>query len=197
MAYQFKQNDYLSWSKDGRSGQSLSPAARANYEQYLYEQAQAQKAVDALKADYEAKYNEAKTANESRYADILSGYDERYNTAAKTLEGMGDAEKKVLASNFNRVRASASQGLINSGLYSSTIVPSVMTSIGKQESESLGSLNENLRQQRLSIQAALSGDKLKFMENREDTYPSLELYLQQLQQYGNTVGAGYNALTGR
>lgn len=137
-------------------------------------------------------YNEAKAANEQRYSDILKGYEDRYSTALNTLEGAGKQESADIKQQYKELAAEGSQGLVNSGLYNTTIAPTMAMGYAKQEAGAQNRLNESLRQQKLNLQTGLSQDKLSFMERREDTYPDYSSFLNLMQQggYGTSTNIG-------
>ena len=180
--------------------------------------------------EYQTAYNEAKAANEARYQEILAGYGTRYNTAMETLgqtrtditgklasnraevlgglEGLGKEELAAIARQYTKERASASQGLISSGLHSTTVAPAVLGGVTRREGYAMGEARERLRREKLGyisqlgtqeLQAlkemsaqellaktGLKKEELDFMERREDEYPSESLYVQLMQGLGSS-----------
>jgi len=193
---------------------------------------QAQRAAQArtLSKEYQTAYNEAKTANETRYQEILTGYKSRYNTAQDTLastrtavtgklasnraevmsnlQGLGDAELAGIGRQYTKERASVAQGLISSGLHSTTVAPAVLGGVTKREGYAVGEAQERLRReklryisqfgaqeltalkelsaQELMTRTGLKKEELDFMERREDDYPSESLYVQLMQGLGGS-----------
>jgi hypothetical protein len=141
-----------------------------------------------LKAEYDKAFNEAKQANEQRYNQILGGYDTLYNNTMTGLEGMGDAARKDVNTGYNRAFSQSMQGLVNSGMANSTILPSVSLNNAGQRTNALNSLNEMLRREKLGYMNNISNNKLNFMERREDTYPDMNLYTSLMNNYGNYMG---------
>ncbi|MEN6306556.1 MAG: hypothetical protein ABFD91_02270 [Anaerohalosphaeraceae bacterium] len=151
--------------------------------------------ITQLKAEYEKAYNEAKQANEQRYNQILGGYDTLYSDTMTGLEGMGDAAKKDVNTSYDKAFSQSMQGLVNSGMANSTILPSVSLNNSRQRTDALNSLNEILRRERLGYMNSITNNKLNFMERREDTYPDLNLYTSLINSYGNYLGnIGYAPL---
>ena len=134
--------------------------------------------------DWQASYDEAKTANEERYQDILKGYGDRYDTAISSLQGLGDAEKSALENAYRISGSQQQQSLVNSGLASTTIRPAVMQQNEKQKQTALSGVNERLQREKIGLQTGLSGDTLAFKERREDAYPDQSYYLELLKQAG-------------
>ena len=185
---------------------------------------------ERLTEEYQTAYNEAKAANEARYQQILAGYGTRYNQAmtglgqSRTaitgklasnraevlggLEGLGKEELAGIGRQYTRERASASQGLISSGLYSTTVAPSVLGAVGRREGYAMGEAQERLRReqlgylsqlgaqelqalkemsaQELMAKTGLKKEELDFMERREDEYPSESLYVQLMKGLGSS-----------
>ena len=102
-----------------------------------------------LKAEYEKAFNEAKTANEQRYGEILGGFNTLYSDTMSGLEGMGEAARKDVNSSYNKAFSQSMQGLVNSGMANSTVVPSVTLTNARQRNDAVNSLNEMLRRERL------------------------------------------------
>ena len=183
-----------------------------------------------LTEEYQTAYNAAKTANESRYQNILTGYQTRSDDAQTTLgqtrtavtgqlasnraevlgglKGLGEAELAGIGRQYTRERASTSQGLISSGLHSTTVAPAVQGGVTRREGYAVGEANERLRREKLGyisqlgaqelqslkelssqelfIQTGLKKEELDFMERRTDEYPSESLYVQLMQGLGSS-----------
>ena len=161
--------------------QKLWQAAASEYNYY-------KKLMTKYEGEYKQAFNEAKDANESRYAEILGGFDNLYSDTMTGLEGMGDAAKKDVNTGYNKAFSQSMQGLINAGMANSTIVPSVSLNNSRQRTDALNSLNEMLRREKLGYMNNITGNKLSFMERREDTYPDAGLYSSLMNQAGQGLG---------
>jgi len=183
-----------------------------------------------LTEEYQTAYNEAKAANEARYQEILAGYRTRYSTAMTHLgetrtgitaqlasnraevltglEGLGEEQLAGIGRRYTRERASVAQGLISSGLHSTTVAPSVQAGVTRREGYAVGEATERHRRERIGyisqlgaqelaalhrlsdaellMQTGLTKEELDFMERREDEYPSESLYVQLMQGLGGT-----------
>jgi len=159
-------------------------------------------------SEYQTAYNKAKAANEARYQEILAGYKTRYSTAMEGLassrkeimsgfEGLGEAQLAGIGRRYTKERASVSQGLISSGLYSTTVAPAVLGGVTRREGYATAEAQEQLRRERLGylrslsdrellMQTGLTKEELDFMERREDEYPSESLYVQLMQGLGSS-----------
>jgi len=180
--------------------------------------------------EYQTAYNEAKAANEARYQEILTGYKTRYSTAMthlgetrtaitgklasnraevlSGLQGLGEEELAGIGRQYTRERASTAQGLISSGLHSTTVAPAVQAGVTRREGYAVGEARERLRRERLGyvsqlgaqelqslkelsdrellMKTGLTKEELDFMERRTDEYPSESLYVQLMQGLGSS-----------
>lgn len=219
-----------------RSGGVADTSAYSTYVQNIQHQkslrakAQARKQAERLMGEYQTAYDEAKAANLERYQEILTGYKTRYSTAMTGLEtsrtaikgklasnraevlgglkGLGEEELAGIGRQYTKERASASQGLISSGLYSTTVAPAVLGGVTRREGYAMGEARERLRRERLGYisslgaqelqslkelsaqelmaQTGLKKEELDFIERREDEYPSESLYVQLMQGLGSS-----------
>ena len=219
-----------------RTAGVASTSAYSSYvESYQAEQARMEKRraraqAGRLMTEYQTAYNEAKAANLQRYEEILAGYKTRYGTAMigletsrtaitgklasnraevlGSLEGLGEAELAGIGRRYTRERASTAQGLISSGLHSTTVAPAVQGGVTRREGYAMGEARERLRREKLGYvsqlgaqelqslkelsaqelmaQTGLTKEELDFMERREDEYPSESLYVQLMQGLGSS-----------
>jgi hypothetical protein len=181
---------------------------------------------------YQKAWEEARKANEDRYNQINAGYaanyqdamdwqgrsannlinqfDERYNRNMDTASGLGAQELKDIQDRFTAERGSAESGMIDRGLGNTTIRPSVLGGITRNESDALGGALDRINRLKLQTDMALSGDslanqqglhgerlglmtempqrQLDFMERRTDSYPDMDQLLNLALRYGNAEG---------
>jgi hypothetical protein len=138
--------------------------------------------VNNLLNQYVNSYNEGKAANESRYADILKGYQQREADANTLLAGMGDTAKLQLNQRYDQAGSSAAQSAIGRGLTNSSAAINMQRGLELQRNQSLMAIDEGLRKQALDYRTSLAGDRLAFMGARNDQYPGLD-QIGQLAQY--------------
>lgn len=132
---------------------------------------------------YEDAYAAAKAANEKRYGEILSGYDKQY----ASLEGAGKQEGLDISERWKNANTQGQQGLVSSGLSSTTVAPTLAAGYVKREGQDQSRLQERIQQQRLGIDT----NRLNFMERRDDVYPDLNLYATLAKNMGSGgVGMG-------
>jgi hypothetical protein len=112
------------------------------------------------------------------------------------LEGLGESAKEDIRRSYAISGAAGAQALIDSGLHSTTISPSVSRQNQSAEARALASLDEQLRRERLGYLTTLGSQRvgystgmtkemLDFMERRTDEYPSESLYVELLRMLGN------------
>lgn len=172
-------------------GQAPRGAKGFTWDQTPMGQAEAER--QRLMEEYQRAFDEAKAANEQRYADILQGHRDLYGQTMESMAGLGDAARRDLHGTFDRGHAQSMQGLVGAGMANSTIMPSVTQQGARQRADALGMLNENLRREKIGYSTQLKGNKLAFMERRQDTYPDAGMYAQLMSQYGNAMGnIGHN-----
>lgn len=171
-----KETGYTSTRPAAAAATAKSSAATATTSTAAY------KTPEEIMADYELKALEAKTSNESRYADILSqwdttsesaqskwaeqmalvskAYQDRLATAMGYLEGAGTQQ----AADINQSAASQGsqmrQDLVSRGLTGSGILPSMYQGVERERTAAQNRLSESLNQQRLGAYGELSGDAL-------------------------------------
>lgn len=131
---------------------------------------------------------EAKAANEQRYADILQGYQQRTAGAAQDIEGLGASERLNIGDRYTTGRAQAEQDLISRGLGNSTVRSSVMRGYDQERDRAMTRLAEDQSNMRLQYLPALEGDRLQFMERRNDVGPDMNQVAALAQSFGQ---AGY------
>jgi hypothetical protein len=166
-----------------------------------------------LTDSYTQAYNDAKSANEARYSEILGdygnlskGFTDRLNTSMGLLKNAGTAQAAGIKSDYADLQSQEMQNLVDSGFYNGTVMSSTKTGVEAKKQVALNDLAESVRQQKLSTYGQLSGDMLNsqnnminFKNSREDTYPDLNMYAQLMQQYGasNSEGGSSSSTSNR
>lgn len=159
----------------------------------------------AIPDAYQRAQEEAKAANEQRYQDILSGYqnrsnefqqrqsgntddvltgyENRYQRGMDLLSGLGTQEKRDIDESYQKLGASNQQDMVNRGLTGTTIMPTMRSGIERERQDALSRVNERLQREQLLADAGLSGDALGAQER---------MYGQGLAGYmgatGDTLG---------
>lgn len=170
----------------------------------------------AIKGEYQSAFNQAKAANEARYAETLAGYAQQirdYDVNANQIgqgyrdllarqERIGDSQRLDLQDQYARNLAQAQQSLIGRGLGSSTVLDAANRGAGNDFARSKIDLSDSLARQYAAVmgqklgfqgeyartKAGLQGGRLGMMERRTDAYPELRDYLAMAQMDGAAFG---------
>lgn len=143
-----------------------------------------------LMTEMQGKMDAANTANESRYQQGLAGYNDMLNNANTTLDSISGQAKKDIAQNYTNLGAQAQQNLVGRGLTGTSVPLNMNMKLASQQSGDLSRLADQTAQQRLQYQTGIQGDKLGFIERRNDVGPDYGQYLDLVKQYGDATGAG-------
>lgn len=140
--------------------------------------------------DYQKAQDAANKANEDRYAQGMQGYGDRYTRnmateATRTNQDYADLQKAQDAA-----LASNQQSLVNRGLGNSTIVDTTRAGINDQYAALRNRLGDSRIATKAGLDMALSGDQLKFLENRTDLPPDLAQLLSIAQLIGTRPKTG-------
>ena len=142
-----------------------------------------EKTTPTLTSEFQGAQDEAKTANEKRYGEILGVYgdiEKMYGPEGSYGAGaMAQYDREKFKSIEN-----SKQDLVSRGLGGSTLE----TGLGKQYEEEVGNpFRLQLADMKMrGLDRAMTG-KAGVMERREDTYPEMSLYLKLMQQLGLTA----------
>ena len=140
-------------------------------------------------------YNQAKQANLQRYNQGIQGYTNLYNQEMGQANAFGTAQTAEINRQFNALRGSSDQNLVNSGLSNSTIQPSVNAGIERQRGYALADVAEQAARQRIGVMQAAGNAQLGFLERRNDPYPDMNQIMGMAMQYG-AGGGGCAAMGG-
>ena len=161
---------------------------------------------EGLYGEYQKNYEEAKAANEARYAELQQGYAGLEAEMMGLTEGQGQSARNRIAEGQESLVGQGMQDLVTSGLYGTSLQQGVRTGAARVAGEQNLALDESLAQQKLGILGNVRGNALGMVERREDTYPDMNMLLQLAQMYGNygntsggtaaTPGLGARAIGG-
>lgn len=140
--------------------------------------------------DYEAAQQEARAANEARYAELKTGYQDRYNRGIANLEGLGQQEIADATASYDRMGSRGQASLVSRGLAGTTVSGTMRAGNEREKQSAIGRINASVRNQRIGLDAGLSEDKLRMIERREDTYPDINQMQGLAGAYGRYGGAG-------
>ncbi len=141
-------------------------------------------------------FQQAKAANEARYAEGKQLYDERYGRNMGYLEGAGNTEKQAIERRAADAKSASQQRLSSLGLSGTTIGQTLDAGVDQDAGRQYAALQERLNQQRLSADAGMSKDKIDFIERRNDIYPEAG-YSSSSSSSSSANGNDFSAQGGR
>lgn len=143
--------------------------------------------INALLAQYAAAQRQANAANEARYSQILGGYDRRIEDANRLLAGLGTQSRKDIQQRGVESKALKHQDTVARGLSGTTVKQALERGVDQDVTAALARLDESLRREQLGYQTALSGDRLSFMERKNETGPDLAQLIQLMMALGTAA----------
>jgi hypothetical protein len=146
--------------------------------------------VQKLWDTYQKKTDEANAANEKRYNEGLGLYDQM--VAGYKNPGYGQGTRDQINQRQKQDTASGMQSLVNSGLYNSTIAPTVAQAASEAAQRSMNDLNDQITQ---NVNSALS-QKAQFIANRNDVGPDLGNMANIISQIGEGAYGGNGTSSG-
>lgn len=126
-----------------------------------------------LATQLQTAYDAANKANTERYDDILAKYKAFTQQTMGQLGNLGTQERKDINQNYLGTVSQGQQDLVGSGLYGSTVMPSVRIGAERQRSADIRKLNDAISQTKLGYRTNLFNNKINFMANRNDIQPDL------------------------
>lgn len=135
-------------------------------------------AGERLAGGHATAYEEARRANEERYRHILGGepealggHSQLYERVMGGVKALGEAERGDIVERGRAEEARTLQDMTSRGLTGTTIAQTMRQGIGRETGRELDRLSERLTRERLGYDVGLTGQRLGFMERREDAYP--------------------------
>ena len=143
-----------------------------------------------LIADFKAKMDASNAANESRYGEIKGGYDAMQANVDQALAGLGTQARADIDTRYKQLGATQQQNLVSRGLAGTSVPFRAASGLETQKSGDINRLNEQIAQTKLGYQTDIAGNKLNFMERRNDTGPNMGQYLELLRGYADSGALG-------
>lgn len=140
--------------------------------------------ADQLAQWYQDAYNEGRNTNLQRYEELRGLHDARIDRNMERVQGLGAQAQADINRNYRNLDSSVQSDLINRGLSNSTRRATARTGVERERNADTARLQEQLRREQIGLDTQLSGDKLAFMERREDTYPDLNQLIDLMRQFG-------------
>ena len=138
---------------------------------------------------FQTAQDEAKAANQKRYDQVLAEQDALKTRTLGGLEGLGNSARAGIKADYAGLGSRLGQDLVSRGLANTTVGAQQQLGVAEKQNTAIQALEEQLRRERLGYDVNLTGDKLGFIERRDDTYPDMG-QLAQLAQGLGTSGYG-------
>jgi len=124
--------------------------------------------LGSLIESYNQAYQQARSANEARYQQMLG------------IAGQTTQQRAAdIRSSYGQQQANMMQGLQRTGMAGTTVAPTMQMGIQREQQASLNRLADQMQQTRLGI-----------MERRTDAYPEQGGLMQAIQAIGGGIGGG-------
>jgi hypothetical protein len=137
-----------------------------------------------LAQQYEDAYNASNAANNQRYQDIATGYQNLYDTSMAMMNGLGQAGRQDMINRAYAQAGKAASQMAGAGLSGTTVLPTMAQGYQRDLNNSLAKYDDNIRQQQLGMHQQLAQNLLQFMERRDDNGPDLNQLIQLAYQEG-------------
>lgn len=124
--------------------------------------------LSSLVQGYNQAYQQARSANEARYNQMLQLAGQTTNQRAADIR-----------SSYGQQQAGAMQQLARTGMANTTVAPTMRMGFQREQQASLNRLADQMQQTRLGI-----------MERRTDAYPDQAGLMQAIQGIGGGIGGG-------
>lgn len=146
----------------------------------------------SLVQQYQDAHNKANEANESRYKEILQGYDSLHGRAMADLSGMGNTQRADINRSYQGQSANVYNSLVNRGFGNSSLPTTMQAGVMRNRDEAHSRLNESLARQRIGYDTAITQGKLGVMERRNDVGPDPNQLIALAQGLGRGgYGSGF------
>lgn len=154
-----------------------------------------------LVGSFQQAMDKANAANERRYQQILSGFDDLAKRTQGNLAGLGQAQLTDINREYGNAGSNVYNTLVNRGFGNSSLPATMQQGVMRGRSQEVGRLNEQLARMRADYDMAITQGKLGAIERRSDIAPDYGQLVQLAQAmgrggygspgYGGGYGVGY------
>ncbi|MFA5378869.1 MAG: hypothetical protein WC455_24160 [Dehalococcoidia bacterium] len=130
-------------------------------------------AFESMVNNYNTAYNEAKTANEQRYQQML-------NLANQTTQQRAADTRSA----YGKQRSNALQGLARLGMSNTTVAPTMSMGIEREKQSALNRVADDMQQTKLGI-----------MQSKTDAYPDASSLQSLLTALGSQYGSDSSGMS--
>lgn len=146
---------------------------------------------------WQTQEDEAKAANEARYADILGKWEGLYGNMMGEEAKISDQSRTDVREAVTGARSRAMQNLVDRGLASSTLRGGEEQRASRELQRGLNIVSDTEAQRRLGIMGSIKPAQFGFMERRTDEYPDPMMLYNAMQNFGRLgqaqAGQGFGA----
>lgn len=137
-----------------------------------------------LAGSFQAAHDRANRANERRYGQILTGYDDLHKRVMNDLAGVGKQEASDIDRSYRNMSSDVYNSLVNRGFANSTMRHTMQQGVERERMAARGRLNDRLLSQRANYDTGISTGKMGVIERRNDIGPDPALLASMAQQMG-------------
>lgn len=144
---------------------------------------------------FQQAHESANNANNERYNQILSGYDQLRNRTMQGLQGIGTSARIDIDRMYQNRLAQGYQSMVNRGMGNASTLALLGRQSRRDASAAYGQVAERAALSRANADMRITGNQLGVMERRNDVGPNPAMLMQLMQQLGRS-GGGYGAPRG-
>jgi hypothetical protein len=149
-----------------------------------------------LAGKYQKAIDEANAKNESRYNQILTGYDDLQKRVSGDLANVGQMERKDITRQYNSMGSDIYQRLVNRGFGNSSLHGTMRMGVERERTDAMSRSAERAAQMRVQADMNISQGKMGVMERRTDIGPDPQQLLALSQGLGRS-GYGQRPMYGQ
>jgi hypothetical protein len=137
-----------------------------------------------LIGSFQQAIDKANAANERRYQQILSGYNDLAKRTQANVAGLGQAQLADINREYANAGANVYNTLVNRGFGNSSLPVTMQQGVMRGRAQEVGRLNEQLARLRAEYDMAITQGKLGAIERRSDIGPDYGQLVQLAQAMG-------------
>ena len=145
--------------------------------------------VGNLAQNFQSAYDEARSANVGRFEEIKGEYSSLYDRVMAAEDARSTQGEADIRGEFADIGAREQQSFVDRGLYNTSAATGAQTATDRAATEAVNRFRDTGIDRRSGYDIGLTGERLGFIERREDEYPNSGL-LASLAQAVGAAGPG-------
>lgn len=141
---------------------------------------------------YQRAFDEATAANKARENEITTGLTDLRGRTMDRSAAFANQQRADQSAAYDAQRAGVTQQMVNAGLSSSTVLPTMQAGVTRQQQADSRRLEDGILQREQDYDRQSAMDLLGFRERITDAYPDYN----QMAQLAQGVGAASGAMGG-